>query len=296
MSENKPIVQRILDKIEQEHLPLGAHLSAQTLADHLNVSRSPVNRALIWLAKQGVLKQERNRGYFIACSEIERGSVMSSIIMPAKTSDQAYLKMADDCFKGLLPQTVSESYLRERYELRHTQLKAVLQRIVREGWVSKKPGYGWQFFPMLNSPDSLMQTYRLRIAVEPAALLEPNYHLSAQALQRCREVEHHLLAGGIENDTADQIHERGVHFHETLVEASGNPFFIETVRRVNQVRRLISYRSMLDRNRYFEQSKQHLKLLDLIEQGQQEKAADFLRCHLMLTLENHQKIQKLLKP
>ena len=53
---------------------------------------------------------------------------------------------------------------------------------------------------------------------------------------------------------------------------------------------------MLDRNRYFEQSKQHLKLLDLIEQGQQEKAADFLRCHLMLTLENHQKIQKLLKP
>jgi len=53
---------------------------------------------------------------------------------------------------------------------------------------------------------------------------------------------------------------------------------------------------MQNRKRYFEQSKQHLKILDLIEQGQQVKAADLLRRHLLLTLENHQKIHKLLKP
>ena len=34
----------------------------------------------------------------------------------------------------------------------------------------------------------------------------------------------HLLNGGIETDTADQLHDRGVRFPESLVEASGNAF------------------------------------------------------------------------
>jgi DNA-binding GntR family transcriptional regulator len=68
-------------------------------------------------------------------------------------------------------------------------------------------------------------------------------------IARCRAAELHLLQGGIETDTADQLHDRGVRFHESLVEGSGNPFFIDTMRRVNRVRRLLSYRSMRDRSR-----------------------------------------------
>ena len=115
---------------------------------------------------------------------------------------------------------------------------------------------------MLTTPDSLLQSYRLRLALEPAALLEPGYHLSPEALDKCRAAEHHLLDGGIETDSPDQLHERGVRFHEALVEASGNTFFIDTIRRVNRVRRLISYRSMQDRNRYTEHCQQHLQVLD----------------------------------
>ncbi len=59
-----------------------------------------------------------------------------------------------------------------------------------------------------------------------------------------------LLEGGIETDTADQLHDRGVRFHESLVEASGNPCFIDTVRRVICARRQLSFRSMRDRKCY----------------------------------------------
>ena len=70
----------------------------------------------------------------------------------------------------------------------------------------------------------------------------------------------------------DQLHDRGVRFHESLVEASGNPFFIDTIRRVNRVRRLLSYRSMQDRKRYKEHCKQHLNLLALLEKERNEEA------------------------
>jgi DNA-binding GntR family transcriptional regulator len=211
-------------------------------------------------------------------------------------ASQAYFAIAEDLLKGVLPETVSELSLRGRYALTAAQLQSVLHRIAQEGWAHKKPGYGWEFSAMLTTPDSLLQSYRLRLALEPAALLEPGYRLDPKVIAQCRAAEQHLLDGGIETDTPDQLHERGVRFHESLVEASGNPFFIDTIRRVNRVRRLISYRAMRDRQRYQEHCHQHLHLLDLLEAGRQVQAADALREHLSRTLDNYQKIRKLLKP
>lgn len=95
--------------------------------------------------------------------------------------------------------------------------------------------------------------------------------------------------------TPNQLHERGVIFQKSLVEASGNPFFIDTIRSVNRVRRLISYRSMQDRKRYSEHCEQHLQVLDLIAKGKRLDAADMMLKHLS-TLENYQKIRCILNP
>lgn len=298
LGTDKNISTQVLHLIRQEGLKSGAHLPAQWLADQLKVSRTPVNEALAFLHKQGVLQREKNRGYFVvevvdAADPVVRKKLG---LEQADVTTQAYFAIADDLLNEELPRTVSEVQLRSRYELTATQLQAVLYRIAQEGWVQKKPRYGWEFSAMLTTPDSLLQSYRLRLAVEPAALLEPGYQLDPKVIEKCRAAEQHLLDGGIETDTPDQLHERGVRFHESLVEASQNPFFIDTVRRVNRVRRLISYRSMQDRQRYKEHCRQHLHLLDLLESKRNEEAADIMREHLSRTLENHQKIRKLLKP
>ncbi len=149
---------------------------------------------------------------------------------------------------------------------------------------------------MLTTPDSLLKSYRLRLALEPAALVEPGYRLDPQVLQRCRAAEIHLLDGGIQTDTADQLHDRGVRFHESLVEASGNSFFVDAIRRVNRVRRLLSYRSMQDRGRYEEHCRQHLHILDLLEHGRNADAAQAMSRHLDSTLRNLEKISRLLDP
>jgi len=298
MRPEQSITTQILGLIQSDAMPAGAHLPAQSFADRLRVSRSPVNDALSFLADKGVLVRQPNRGYFLVepLSESLETTARRLGLEDSDTVTEVYFRIADDRLRGLLPDEFTEVLLKQRYGLTPAQLNAVLGRIASEGWAEKMPGYGWAFSSMLTTADSLLQSYRLRLALEPAALLEPGYHLGSQVIARCRAAEKHLLDGGIETDTADQLHDRGVRFHESLVEGSGNAFFIDTIRRVNRVRRLLSYRSMQDRSRYKEHCKQHLHLLDLIERGRNDDASKAMHEHLSSTLRNLKKITGILKP
>jgi DNA-binding GntR family transcriptional regulator len=295
---DRSIATQIVELIKNEGLKTGAHLPAQMLADRLRVSRSPVNEALALLHEKGVLTREKNRGFFVAKPVVASLSNVVDELGLAETDivTSVYFQIADDRLKGVLPDEFSEQMIRTRYGLTNAQLAAVLSRISQEGWAERKPGYGWEFSSMLTTPDSLLKSYRLRLALEPAALLEPGYRLEKKVLERCRDVEKHLLAGGIETDTADQLHERGVRFHESLVEASGNSFFIDTIKRVNRVRRLLSYRSMQHRERYVEHAKQHLHLLELLEHEKNDDASEAMREHLLHTLDAMSRISEILKP
>ncbi len=294
MNHDRSIATQIVELIQREQLPVGTHLRAQKLADQLRVSRTPVNDALELLQEKGIVTREKNRGFFLA-------QPVSALVAELGLSGPdvvgtAYFQIADDLLQGTLPTEVPEQTLRTRYALTATQLNAVLTRIAQEGWGERKPGYGWQFSAMLTTPDSLLQSYRMRLALEPAALLEPGYRLDPRTIAQLRAAEVHLLEGGIETDTADQLHDRGVRFHEALVEASGNPFFIDAIRRVNRVRRLLSYRSMRERSRYAGHARQHLHLLDLLERGRNEEASQAMRDHLGHTLAALARITDILKP
>jgi len=299
MNTRQSILPQLLDLIAQDHLDVGAHLSAQRIADRLRVSRSPVNHALQALVDMGMAQRRHNRGVFL----VKKPDTAATDAWQAKPPnpqehplDKVYFTLAEDLLVGLLPATVSETSLRARYGLTAAQLQTLLTRISHEGWVRRKPGYGWEFSSMMTSPETLLQSYRMRLALEPAALLEPGYHLPATVIARCRAAEQHLLNGGIETSTADQLHARGVRFHEALVQACGNPFFIDTIQRINQVRRLLSYRSMRHRARYQEHCEQHLEILALLEAQKVAQAARALRAHLQSTLKNLDDIRDVLRP
>ena len=298
MKTSTQLCSQILALARSEQWDSGTHLAAQGLADRLRVSRQPVNEALQQLEEQGVVRRERNRGFFLA---LPHDRIPDELLAEAAAGDQdlteaIYFRIAEDRLRASLPESVTEAALRTRYGLSKAQLAAVLNRISQEGWIERKPGYGWTFAAMLTTPDSLLQSYRLRMALEPAALLEPGYWLDRAVLQRCRAAEIHLLEGGIATDPADRIHDRGVNFHESLVEASGNVFFIDTIRRVNRVRRLLSYRSMQDRVRYREHCEQHLNILELLGRERNEEASLAMREHLASTLRNLASISDLLGP
>ncbi|CAB3832474.1 hypothetical protein LMG3482_00831 [Achromobacter deleyi] len=296
MSAQTNTVSKILELIRQDRLPGGAHLTAQKLADRLRLSRSPVNDALGILEQHGIVARKPNRGYFLQHAYDALAQAPMDLAPPAADDivTQRYFQLADELLRGELPMQCSEALLRSRYALTQAQTQALLARVAQEGWAQRRPGYGWEFSSMMTTPDSLLQSYRLRLALEPAALLEPGFRIDKPVLERCRAAERHLLDGGIATDTADQLHDRGVRFHESLVEASGNPFFIDTIKRVNRVRRLLSYRSMQDRSRYEQHCDQHLEILDLLERERNEEAAQALAAHLRSTLDNLTRISGIL--
>ncbi|ADP18626.1 bacterial regulatory protein, GntR family protein 57 [Achromobacter xylosoxidans A8] len=296
MSAQTNTAAKILALIQEDRLPAGAHLTAQKLADRLRLSRSPVNDALDVLEQRGVVSRKPNRGYFLAQDHATLAQAHEDLAPPSVDDivTHSYFKLADELLRGALPMQCSEALLRARYGLTAAQTQALLGCIAQEGWAKRRPGYGWEFSSMMTTPDSLLQSYRLRLALEPAALLEPGFRIDKQVLARCRAAEKHLLDGGIATDTADQLHERGVRFHESLVEASGNPFFIDAIKRVNRVRRLLSYRSMQDRSRYQQHCDQHLAILDLLERERNEEASAELASHLRSTLDNLARISGIL--
>lgn len=296
MSGPSTVLNRIVDLLRQDDVPVGTHLAAQQLADRLRVSRSPVNEALARLQEQGMLRHVPTRGYFLA-QPLDTLSARATRRLGLGEPDEVtrvYFQLAEDLLRGDLPSACTESALRMRYDLTAAQVTALLTRIAQEGWAERTAGYGWAFSEMMTTPDSLLQSYRLRLALEPAALLEPGYRIAPEVLARCRAAEQRLLDGAIGTDSPDQLHDRGVRFHEALVEGSHNPFFIDTIRRVNRVRRLLSYRSMQNRERYIEHCHQHLEILDLLEAGRQREASRALAHHLGRTLENLAGIRPLL--
>jgi DNA-binding GntR family transcriptional regulator len=149
----------------------------------------------------------------------------------------------------------------------------------QEGWVERRPGKGWNFLPILSSIDTLEQSFRFRIAVEPAALLEPAYRVDPGLFAELRKEQEALLKTQIDSTVFSKMFEVGARFHEQIIACSGNAFFIEAIQHINRLRRLIEYNFKIDQprlNRYQE----HLAILELLESGNRKEASDLLRHHL----------------
>src|SRR4051794_22974029 len=115
---------RIVEKIRRERLPVGHRLTEQGLCEELGVSRSPVRKALQYLATTGVVTSEPNKGFQVA----KPASAVARVLMPAHSdSDEAvYMGIADDRLAGRLGVEVSEAELMDRYEASRLQVQRVL--------------------------------------------------------------------------------------------------------------------------------------------------------------------------
>jgi DNA-binding GntR family transcriptional regulator len=268
----------IVEMIRRDGLPVGHRLTEQQLCEELGVSRSPVRKALQFLASTGVVASEPNKGFRVAKppSEVARVEVET----PSDSDETVYLAIADDRLAGKVATETTEAELMARYGATRLQVQRVLNRMAREGVVERKAGRGWTFLPLMNTPEAYRESYRFRMIIEPAALVEPGYAVDLAELDKCWREQNELLAGGIEKWTRSELFKPGVHLHETLVAGAHNRLLLDALRKVNQLRRLVEYRAKLDRWKMREQCEEHLVLIDLLRRGERMEAAHFLRNHL----------------
>jgi DNA-binding GntR family transcriptional regulator len=263
---------RIVEDIRVSTLPPGTHPVAQTLAEPLEVSRTPIMRALEKLQDMGLVEHAPNRVVRVAKIAPSRSTRFGRV---EDRLSRIYFGIAEDRLNGPLANTVSARTLQTTYDLSLGEVAELLERIVREGWA---------FSTIVTTPQALEQSYRFRITLEPAALLEPTYILSRDTALRAIDRAEALLRADLETMPSDQIYENADAFHELVVDGSGNPFFLESLQRINRMRRLFNYHLMGDRSRYPAQICAHIRIIRLLIEGRNVEAADALGDHLVNVL------------
>ena len=272
---------RIKQYIADENLAAGAHLAERALAERFHVSRSPIRSALRRLADDGVMELRADDGKYVvsANAALLEAEPPAAAAVEDDDADKIYFAIAEARLNGELPERVTENELARRYPVSRGQLLAILRRMSQEGWIERLPGHGWRFLPVLTSASTYDQGYRFRIVVETAAILEPGFQVDAAALKRCAAQQISLL-DHIDVASPAEIFDANTRLHETIAACSGNAFFVESLRRLNSLRRLIEYRKSIDRAAAARRCREHLELIDLLLAGRRQEASDFMLRHL----------------
>ncbi|MDE3820829.1 GntR family transcriptional regulator [Sinorhizobium meliloti] len=271
----------IMEFVKANNMREGDHLPLQMLADTFRVSRAPIMSALRFLETQGVVRSEPNRGYFLTVGARSMPSSQPQRMDGSQDDEAVYFRIAEDRLSGKLGERVSENELMRLYGLPRTRLLRILRRISEEGWIERLPGNGWEFSQALTSKKSYEDGYAFRAVIEQQAMLLPTFEVDMEGLQRARKVQTQLLEGGYETWSRAEIFKANNEFHEMLVACSRNEFFLDSIRRINRLRRLIEYHITIDRSRLPRQTSEHLHILDLIETGRRNEAAAYLYTHIM---------------
>ncbi|EPY6883039.1 GntR family transcriptional regulator [Klebsiella quasipneumoniae] len=278
------ISQKIIGLVDNGEITPGSHLSVPKLAETFDVSRSPVREALVYLEQKGVLLQKQNRGFFVKDDYTPQVDTKQELSEELDLPE--YYQLAEDWLQDEIESEVTELFLMKRYNLTKSQLSTVLARGISEGWVERKQGYGWRFLPVAKTKTALEQIFSFRMVIEPMAILEPTFNAPQVKINEIRRELEMLLESGIERLSPTQLQLAGYRFHETIIAFSNNPFFEISLRNVNRMRRLMDYRIMDDRNRYYAEVKDHMRILAMIEAGQRIEASYTMKQHLSVALDN----------
>jgi len=273
------LAQRILDAAIAESWPAGARMREEELAQRLAVSRTPVRGALRLLARLGVAETAARRGFLLARAGEQL--VGTTVSVPLPPEDALRAALIRDRLAARIDVEQSQVALARQYGVGLPVLQRVLHAMEQEGLVTRR-GWRWAFVPTLVDGRSQEASYQLRLMVEPAALLLPEFRTDAAALALLAEEHRGLrdrLAAG-ESEPAAIFH-LDAKFHETLAGWSGNPFVENLVRQQNALRRLIEFKTYVDRPRVRAWCGEHLEILRVLGQGDAQGASTLLQRHLM---------------
>lgn len=279
-ANSRRLARQIIDLIYEARFEPGHHLREQQLADAFGVSRTPIRAGLSLLTSLGVVEARRNQGFFLLRSAEELQKI--SIEVPASNDQQLYKQLVKDRIAGILPESLTQSEILQRYHAERGVLARTLLRLSEDGLIERSPGHGWRFQQTLNNNVALANSYGFRLMLEPASLRSPDFKADRQSLKRLRSQHLYLIAHqDITQVKSRHIFDTDALFHESLAEWSGNIFVLQAVQQQNRLRRLLEFASYHNRQRVREWCEEHVAILDALRQGQMSAAAEMMYRHLL---------------
>jgi DNA-binding GntR family transcriptional regulator len=270
---------RILHLLKEQGAGPGHHLVELDLCQHFGVSRTPVRGALKLLEAQGAVESRANRG-FVLLGPVKSAPQVETVNLQEEEDKELFVAIAEARNIGRLPAECTQQELVRMFGAKLPTVGRVLRRLSELGLVERKPGNGWSFVASINSASAQAESYRFRQVLEPAILLQPGFELDREWSKACR-ARHMVFRRKAWRDTlAVEFYDMNADFHEQLARCSGNRYMLDAMQRQNQVRSFLNYNWAYGLARVRASIEEHLGILDALDAGNNEQAAERMRAHL----------------
>lgn len=272
---------RILRMLKEQGAGPGYHLVELDLCRHFDVSRTPVRGALKLLAEQGAVEARANRGYVLRGPVTEAPDI--EVANPEDEEDQRlFIAIAEARNQGRMPDQCSQLEVARLFDAKLPTVVRVLRQLAELGLVERKPGNGWSFTLPINSGRARAESYAFRAVIEPACLLEATFELDREWLDRIRAAHLSFRKRKWRDTLSVELFAINAEFHEGIARCSGNRYFLDAVQRQNKLRSFMNIQWINGAERVIDSIDEHLEIMDAMEAGDNQKAHDLMKAHLVL--------------
>ncbi|MES3708689.1 GntR family transcriptional regulator [Pseudomonas putida] len=271
----------IIELIQENGMSTGDTLSEQQLARTFQVSRTLIRAGLSVLMDQGLVEHQSGRGYLLLAGPTPQAFAPA---LPQAEEEQLAASVLRDRMAGRLGSSISIGEIMRRYDISRPAAQKTLSQLSEDQVLERGAGQSWLFRPLLDNLAALEESLHFRMTLEPEALLADGFNIDRQRLALLRDSTEALLARPIEGFDIAQFREVDIGFHEMIATCCGNRFIGDTLHQHQRLRRLPNLLPTVSVHRLQEALREHLKIIDHIERGQFQIAADLLRLHLRLSV------------
>jgi DNA-binding GntR family transcriptional regulator len=196
-------------------------------------------------------------------------------------TDQVSGELREEILAGRLApgQAINELDLASRYGVSKTPVREALRFMVQEGWIVVLPRKGYLVKPL--ALDDIREIFVLRRLLEPPMTAEAARRGDPRVIENLRQIIAEQADGDVE---FDQLIRAASDFHIQIAQASHNVRAVRMVTSlIDEVRRLNHQLPGLeDQVRSITELEAHQRIVDALEQGDGEAAADLMRAHLVV--------------
>lgn len=272
------LAQKILGEALDRGLVAGDHLPEQTYSEACGVSRTPIRSAFKLLQERDILEWRPEEGYFLAIDSAEDISLNMRALEDAEYS-VAHQILSDRADRRI-GSIQSVSALVRRYKAPRAAVLNALKVLAKDGIVRQLPGRAWAFQAMVDSANAVEDSFDFRLAMEPSAILAPDFVLDDKRAVLLREQMNGFLNAGEGTATPAGFRRIDVEFHTLIAECSGNRFLRGSLTAHHRLRKASQKMTPTPEFRLRQAMLEHLEILDSLERSQFQLAADQIIVHL----------------
>lgn len=272
------LARQIVGIVLERGLKEGEHLPEAILSDACGVSRTPIRSALKLLAENNIVQRRDEGGYFLH-REPEKLSagVLSDL---AQMENSLTARILTDRAERRISDIQSVSALVRRYNTPRSAVLNALKILSSDGVVVQMPGRSWAFAPILDTPNALEDSLSFRLSLEPQAIMAPGFKLDSQKIGLLRQQMEEFLQRPDGRLSSSAFLHLDCGFHSFIAESSMNRFSRGALMAHHRLRLTTQKDHTIPDFRLRQSLEEHLDILDSLERGQLQLAADQMVLHL----------------